>query len=66
MWMSRYWCAAKKISLVNEVLVGLEWRGLIGQQQQPTSSLMLWKTCTMFKQPFVHLRTDAHLCQWLI
>jgi len=28
-------CAApKKISLVNEVLVGLEWRGLIGQQNQ--------------------------------
>jgi len=30
--MSRYRCAPKKISLVNEVLVGLEWRGLIGQQ----------------------------------
>jgi len=29
--MSRYWCAAPKISLVNEVLVGLEWRGRIGQ-----------------------------------
>ena len=33
MWMLRCRCAApKKISLVNEVLVGLEWRGLIGQQ----------------------------------
>jgi len=28
--MSRYRCTPK-ISLVNEVLVGLEWRGLIGQ-----------------------------------
>jgi len=34
LWMSRYWCAAPKISLVNEVLVGLEWRDLIGQQRQ--------------------------------
>ena len=32
--MSRYRCAAP-ISLVNEVLVGLEWRGLIGQQGCP-------------------------------
>jgi len=30
--MSRYRCALK-ISLVNEVLVGLDWRGLIGQQK---------------------------------
>jgi len=33
LWMSRYRCAAPKISLVNEVLVGLEWRDLIGQQK---------------------------------
>jgi len=33
--MSRYRCAAP-ISLVNEVLVGLEWRGLIGQQPRAT------------------------------
>jgi len=32
--MSRYRCAAP-ISLMNEVLVGLEWRGLIGQQLLP-------------------------------
>jgi len=34
LWMSRYRCAPK-ISLVNEVLVGLEWRGLIGQHNHP-------------------------------
>jgi len=33
LWMSRYRCVARKISLVNEVLVGLEWRGLIGQHE---------------------------------
>jgi len=32
MSLSRYRCA-RKISLVNEVLVGLDWRGLIGQQK---------------------------------
>jgi len=37
--MSRYRCAPKKISLVNEVLVGLEWRGLIGQQLAPLTNV---------------------------
>jgi len=34
LWMSRYRCAPK-ISLVNEVHVGLDWRGLIGQHNPP-------------------------------
>ena len=38
LWMSRYRCAAPKISRVNEVLVGLDWRGLIGQHYLLASS----------------------------
>jgi len=37
---SRCRCAPKKISLVNEVLVGLEWRGLIGQQPDGVVSVV--------------------------
>jgi len=40
LWMSRYRCAPE-ISLVNEVLVGLEWRGLIGQHTPAAHSQRL-------------------------
>jgi len=63
LWIStsRCRCAPKKISLVNEVLLGLEWRDLIGQHCCFLSSRLCRVFLAWFLSLFVIVSVQKHV-----